>query len=222
MNVLDNPAATGACYVISARGNKLYEAALKANKPSPSPRKGNRRINPDNRVIMDNTEILHRLDEIQAYVDVLRKLVAADESDNQVIEFKPNNLDDSPFLHNTTQATQTTQKEHTSQSTRKEQPPRFVAVRESGEILRKGDILVSFRNEDWTFQSVTHPRKVFVTAKEDPNGPNGWPNMASQEFYPNVFNLGIWDTQAQDWSFSPNWQVWAGLRSLLQEKTQAA
>lgn len=82
--------------------------------------------------------------------------------------------------------------------------PNYRAVNVSGEILKKGYILAG-RDENWTFQSVTHPRKVHVTAKDDPNGPDSWPNMASREFYPNVFELGIWDVDSKAWSFQPSW-----------------
>lgn len=82
--------------------------------------------------------------------------------------------------------------------------PNYRAVNVSGDILQKGYILPG-SDENWTFQSVTHPRKVHVTAKDDPNGPDSWPNMASREYYANVFNLGIWDVDSKAWSFRPDW-----------------
>lgn len=81
----------------------------------------------------------------------------------------------------------------------------FLAIRRDGSILAKGDILYNGRNDAWTFQSVTHPRKVFVTDKADPNGPDSWPNLSSREFYADVLNVGIWDTEYKDWSFFPSW-----------------
>lgn len=72
--------------------------------------------------------------------------------------------------------------------------------------LQKGDVVQSFRNEDWTFQSVTHPRKIFVTQLEDPNGPKAWPNMSSREFFASVLNAGIWDNEMEIWTFSPDWE----------------
>lgn len=82
---------------------------------------------------------------------------------------------------------------------------RYLTIDANGKTLQKNDKLRDFRGDDWTYQSTTHPRKVFVTAKDDPNGPDSWPNMASREFYASVFNLGIWDTNAQEWSFEPDW-----------------
>lgn len=85
---------------------------------------------------------------------------------------------------------------------------RFIAITFPTKVLKKGDPLKSaFRpSEDpWTFQSVTHPRKLFVTSKDDPNGPDSWPNMASREFYASVFNAGIWDIDAEEWTFRPSW-----------------
>lgn len=71
--------------------------------------------------------------------------------------------------------------------------------------LQKGDSVTTFRSEDWTFQSVAHPRKIFVTQLEDPNGPKAWPNMASREFFASVLNAGIWDNEMEIWTFSPDW-----------------
>lgn len=81
---------------------------------------------------------------------------------------------------------------------------RYIAITPAG-VLRKGDKVRDSYNMEWTFQSVTHPRKLFVTAKDDPNGPDSWPNMASREYYANVLDAGIWDIEAQDWTFVPGW-----------------
>lgn len=96
----------------------------------------------------------------------------------------------------------------TVESPEKDKTPRFVAVQQDGRILNKGDLIHATRtNDEWTYQSTTHPRKVYVTAMDDPNGPESWPNMASQEFYPRVFNLGIWDTKYSEWSDAPSWDI---------------
>jgi len=81
----------------------------------------------------------------------------------------------------------------------------FIAVQRDGTTATKGDILYDGRNDPWTFQSVTHPRKVFVTHKHDTDGPDSWPNRESREFYANVLNVGIWDTERQEWTFHPEW-----------------
>lgn len=82
----------------------------------------------------------------------------------------------------------------------------YLAIRETtNRIVKRGDILLDSHGVEWTYQSTTHPRKVFVTTKDDQNGPNSWPNMANREFYASVFNLGIWDTERDEWSFSPDW-----------------
>ena len=81
----------------------------------------------------------------------------------------------------------------------------YLAIANDHRILKKGDVLRNHRNEEWTFQSVTHPRKVFVTSKDDPNGPDSWPNLASREFYAGVFHLGIWDISRKEWSWQPHW-----------------
>ncbi len=81
------------------------------------------------------------------------------------------------------------------------------ALRSDGypEKVQKGDIVKSFRNEDWTYQGTYHARKVNVYAKEDPNGDDFWPNMEHQEFYANVFELGIKDDATGEWTFEPEW-----------------
>jgi hypothetical protein len=84
---------------------------------------------------------------------------------------------------------------------------RLLAISAINRVAKKGDILRDSRGSDWTFQSVTHPRKVYVTAKDDPNGPDSYPNMASREFYASVFDLGIWDIDAQEWTFEPSWDA---------------
>lgn len=81
----------------------------------------------------------------------------------------------------------------------------YVAKRADGTTVHKGDVLHNGRGENWTFESVTHPRKVFVSFKNDPNGNDFYPNRESREYYATVFDLGIWDNFAEDWSFRPNW-----------------
>lgn len=82
---------------------------------------------------------------------------------------------------------------------------RYIAVKQDGTVPNRGDILHTFRDARWTYQSTTHPRKVFVTSKSNPNGPDSWPNKTSMEFYASVFNLAIWDTRYNEWSFTPGW-----------------
>lgn len=81
----------------------------------------------------------------------------------------------------------------------------YQAITANATILAKGNKVRDFRDLEWTFQSVTHPRKVYVTRKDDPNGPETYPNLHSREFYASVFNLGIWDTETQSWTFEPEW-----------------
>ncbi len=71
--------------------------------------------------------------------------------------------------------------------------------------LQKGDIVKTFRNARWTYQSTSHPRKIFVTYKYDPTGPDSWPNMESREFFASVLNAGIWDDFLKIWTFTPEW-----------------
>lgn len=82
---------------------------------------------------------------------------------------------------------------------------RFSAFNVHGKTLVKGDKVTDFRGMEWTFQSVTHPSKVFVTYMNDPEGPETYPNRESREFYASVLNLGIWDNDDQWWSFTPEW-----------------
>ena len=80
-------------------------------------------------------------------------------------------------------------------------------VTQFGHILKKGQFLriVGQIDDIWTFKSVTHPRKVNVYQDENPNGEPSWPNRSSREFYASVFDLGIWDTSAKEWTFTPSW-----------------
>lgn len=71
----------------------------------------------------------------------------------------------------------------------------LLAIAKNGEMLHKGDIITSFRNNLYTFHSVTHPRKVTVT---DDNG-------HYRDFYANVFELGIMDDVTGTWTFVPSW-----------------
>lgn len=176
--------------------------------------------NPNVQNVPDKSVIYHILDEIQASVDKMRELLGEPKEDH------PDNLDNSPFLHNSEKSDESEKAvfhydgdmtytqdildtEHYPKSDDTPKPvklPRYVAVRSNGTILTKGDSVTSFNhNEDWTFQSVTHPRKVFVTAKDDPDGPDSYPNMASREFYASVFDMGIWDTTRKIWTFTPDW-----------------
>jgi hypothetical protein len=81
----------------------------------------------------------------------------------------------------------------------------YVAKRKDGSILTKGEEIRTFRDDQWIFQSVTHPRKIYVIWDEDPDGEPFWPNRSSMEFYANVFDLGIWDEERQEWTFKPGW-----------------
>lgn len=58
--------------------------------------------------------------------------------------------------------------------------PKFQVFRRNGSQVIKGDTLTDFRNEEWTFQSCTHPRKVYVTFGD-----------AHREFYASVLNVEI-------------------------------
>lgn len=133
--------------------------------------------------VTDEPELFRILDAIQSNVTKLRELFKEPKED------KPDDLEASPFLHE------------------KGSIKNLRAVRSNGTFVQKDDILHSFRAEGWTFQSVTQTRKLWVTAKDDPNGPDSWPNMASREYYPEVFNLGIWDIQFKEWTFKPNWEI---------------
>lgn len=76
---------------------------------------------------------------------------------------------------------------------------RYVAYQnlDDGSIVavQNGQTIISFRNEEWTYISTDHPRKVLVQAE------NGF----KSEFFASVFHLGIWDTKAQMWTFTPDW-----------------
>lgn len=159
-----------------------------------------------NDYVQDRAEFERLLDEIQANVVKLRELLELPETD------KPDNLDASPFLHNTVDFQAETDEwenqlipEKSDNKPEKGSIKNLRAVRSNGTFVETGDKVGSFRQEEWTFQSVTHPRKVFVTDKDDPNGPDSYPNMASREFYASVFNLGIWDIQYKEWTFVPFW-----------------
>lgn len=162
-----------------------------------------------NGYVEDKADLEQNLDEIQANVVKLRELLELPETD------KPDNLDASPFLHNTGNKSDfqsnTDEWENQLIPEKSDNKPEkgsiknLRAVRSNGTFVEKGDKVDSFRQEEWTFQSVTHPRKVHVTDKNDPNGPDSHPNMASREFYANVFNLGIWDLQYKEWTSVPSW-----------------
>lgn len=82
----------------------------------------------------------------------------------------------------------------------------YVAVAKNG-IITQDSKIVSFRGETWNFDGVTHPRKLNVSTKDDPNGPDSYPNMNMGEYYPSVFDMGIWDVYTGSWSFSPGWDI---------------
>lgn len=167
-----------------------------------------------NGYVEDKADLEQNLDEIQANVVKLRELLELPETD------RPDNLDASPFLHNTGNKSDfqsnTDEWENQLIPEKSDNKPEkgsiknLRAVTQFGHILAKGDKLRSAHRTDeiWTFQSVTHPRKVFVTSKEDENGPDSYPNMNSREFYAGVLNVGIWDVQYQDWTFEPEWSEW--------------
>lgn len=83
----------------------------------------------------------------------------------------------------------------------------FVVIDGKPTELQKGDKVRDFRGKEWTFQGVTHPRKLYVTKKYDRNGDDFWPNMESREFFASVFDAGIWDNYYAEWSFEPNWST---------------
>lgn len=85
-------------------------------------------------------------------------------------------------------------------------PHEYRAYRADGTILQKGDKLPS-KDVLWDFVSCTHPRKIYVEAFNDPNGPHSWPNRESCEYYANVFNLGIYDMNDAEWTFRPSWNT---------------
>jgi hypothetical protein len=75
---------------------------------------------------------------------------------------------------------------------------RFYVITQNGHILQKGDPLTTHDKEYYVFESVTHPRKVYVTAMWDGQ-------VIHREYYANVLNVGIWDNQYNEWSFAPEW-----------------
>lgn len=92
------------------------------------------------------------------------------------------------------------------------QKPRYLAKRADGTELLKGTQITTFRDEPWIYDETFHPRKIYVYMDEDPNtdedsnGERFYPNRLFREFYPNVFNndnIGIWDTELEEWSFPP-------------------
>jgi len=77
---------------------------------------------------------------------------------------------------------------------------RFKVYQEYGPEVVKGNKLTSFRQEVWTFESCTHPRKVNVS-QPVVDEPYIYDNH--REFYANVFDVGIWDTKSNEWTFAP-------------------
>lgn len=173
--------------------------------------------------VADTSEMFRILDEIQANVTKLRELFDEPKSD------KPDDLEASPFLHSSVTfhnthgnlVTVNPNNSHKSDDLvegvdynivnpspellEKGDKRNLRAVRSDGTFVQEGDKVLSFRNEEWTFGGVSGPRKVWVTDKADPNGPNSYPNMSTREFYPSVFNLGIWDIQFKEWANEPSW-----------------
>lgn len=81
----------------------------------------------------------------------------------------------------------------------------FRVFYENGTEVKEGDVLVNDRNPDipWIYVSTTHPRKIYVMWKNDQEGDDFYPNVEKQEYYANVFDLGIWDDNRKEWTFEP-------------------
>jgi hypothetical protein len=72
---------------------------------------------------------------------------------------------------------------------------KYNAIRFDGAIVSHGDILHTFRGEEVTFISCTHPRKVLV---QDETG-------FQSTFYASVVGVGIQDDESKTWTFVPTW-----------------
>lgn len=225
MSIYDKSQYGGALFIISDRANKLYESA----------------VNHNNTGKLDKTDILHKMDEIQAYVDVIRELIAEDEGDKSDTGYKPDETDNSPFLHNSDntpkpdllpvtakmeallnrlEAERLAKSDNTPKSypnlsdaleahgkdllDKSDKPLEKGSVRDlrviesSGYVLHHGDYMDYTDIKDkvcYTFQSVTHPRKVNTI---DSNG-------HTHTYYASVHNVGIWDVRFHEWTFRPSW-----------------
>lgn len=199
MSIFGNTHAIGAAWIIQDRGSQLFRYLQVADN-------------------QDNLDIQRVLDEIQSYSGVLFELLRADEldkaeeSDNECEGHESLNGDsmgESVQCDGSCITPTAPETGESVESPEKDKTPRFVAVTASGRILKKGDEIYTTRlNEVNTFTSVTHPRKVNSYTLDDPNGPKSWPNMSSNSYYASVFDLGIWDTQANEWSFRPENDMW--------------
>lgn len=65
----------------------------------------------------------------------------------------------------------------------------------SPEPLKKGDLLISFRGDEYTYVGTYHPRKVTVATKDG----------FTRDFYANVFEAGIFCDTTGYWTFTPDW-----------------
>jgi hypothetical protein len=63
-----------------------------------------------------------------------------------------------------------------------------------GTEVHRGDVLVSFRGEQWVFESCTHPRKINVHTVEIHSTTYGGDRHLPGEFYPTVFDVRIEDS----------------------------
>lgn len=73
--------------------------------------------------------------------------------------------------------------------------------RKDGSQVHKGDPIVSFRGDTWQFGGIVHERKLWAYRDEDPNGAPFYPNRATQDFYPSVFDLDIVDVSDEQQKF---------------------
>ena len=64
----------------------------------------------------------------------------------------------------------------------------LVALDKDRKVIRKGDQIVSFRNENWNFVSIVGPSKLLA---KDSKG-------QKRELYPSVFGLTIEWLETQD------------------------
>lgn len=78
----------------------------------------------------------------------------------------------------------------------------YTAKRRTGEVLKPGDQVTTFRGERWTFTACTHPRKVCVYRLVNPDGPNIYPNRQSQEFFASVLDVEISDPGTGEVTFA--------------------
>lgn len=286
--VLGRTQMAGALLVISDRSNKLYESA----------------VNYHNVGELSISAIKAKLHEIQSYLGAVYEMVEEYElnsSGNTTETYKPDNVENSPFLHNTPESDISAQLLHQAESdtpiksgkwrdgyysnepynldesdildeeaklreedflarntavrdesdmspemaqvvqnieklnqaveddktdktddsgirymtdsgkrfsapSEKGSVKNLRAVRANGTFVEKGETVSSGPESDdkWEFVSITHPRKINVMWKNDPNGSDSWPNVQSMSYYASVLNLGIWDVQFKEWTFRPD------------------